>query len=152
MSEAKHPGVTCQLRVRYHETDAMGIVHHANYLTWFEVGRTEYLRAVGMTYRSMEEQGIASPVIGISSRYHHPARYDDPIELETWVQAYNGVRLTMGYAVRCDGRLLCSGQSEHAFTYRGRVVAPKRSLPSVHAILSACQLADRPLAEKADHP
>lgn len=146
-TQAGGPGITIHFRVRYYETDAMGIVHHSNYLRWFELGRTEYLRAVDLTYRTLEDRGIGSPVIGIRSRYHHPARYDDLIELQTWVQAYDGIRLTMGYAVRCEGRLICSGESDHAFVSSGRAVAPVRSLPDVHKVLSACLINDRSAAD-----
>ena len=135
-------GVTIQYRVRYYETDAMGVVHHSNYMRWFELGRTEYLRKAGMPYRALEARGIASPVIGIRSTYKHPARYDDLITLKTWVQAYNGVRLTMAYTVSCNSRLLCTGESDHAFICNGRAVAPVRSLPDLHEVLQQCQIAD----------
>jgi hypothetical protein len=92
-----------------------------------------------MTYRSMEEQGIASPVIGISSRYHHPARYDDLIELETWVQAYNGVRLTMGYAVRCEGRLFVRAKASTPSRTRGGPGAQAQLPSSTISCLPACR-------------
>jgi len=142
-SPGNGPGMTIRFRVRYYETDAMGIVHHSNYLRWFELGRTEYLRSVNMTYRSLEERGINSPVIGIRCRYRHPARYDDLIELQTWVADYTGVRLTMGYEVRSAGLVLCTGESEHAFTSQRKAAAPVRSLPDVHATLLRCLEQDR---------
>ncbi len=129
------PGHSVSVRVRYYETDAMGIVHHSNYIRWFEVARTDYLRSVGLPYRELEESGTMSPVIGIRCDYLHSARYDDQLTIHAWVSGYNGVRLTIRYAVVRDQTVLCTGQSDHAFLHDGRPVAPKRSLPHIHAIL-----------------
>ena len=142
-------GVEIEFRVRYYETDAMGIVHHSNYLRWFELGRTEYLRSVGLPYRTLEDRGVNSPVIGIRCRYLHPARYDDLIQLKTWVQDYTGIRLVMGYEVSCEGRLICAGESEHAFTSQKKTVAPVRSLPDVHAVMLDCRRRDLSLAKRS---
>ncbi len=72
-----------QFRVRYAETDAMGIVHHANYYVWFEMGRTELLRELELDYRSMEEHGVFSPVLETHCKYKVSAKYDDLLTLET---------------------------------------------------------------------
>jgi len=136
--DSRLPGHTVTLKVRYYETDAMGIVHHSNYIRWFEVARTDYLRAVGLPYRELEQSGTMSPVIGIQCDYLQSARYDDAIAVRAWVAAYNGVRLTIAYQVMRDGQLLCRGESHHAFLHDGRPVAPKRSLPHVHQVLSDC--------------
>ena len=80
-------GCRVTFRVRYYETDMMGITHHSNYLRWFEVARTEYLREAGMPYRSLEDMGLDCPVIGVRCRYLHPSRYDDLITVQTWVKA-----------------------------------------------------------------
>ncbi len=77
------PTRTSRVRVRYAETDRMGVVYYANYLVWFEVGRTEWLRETGWTYREMEQEGIALPVIEAHCEYRQPARYDDDIEIRT---------------------------------------------------------------------
>ncbi|MXO78345.1 YbgC/FadM family acyl-CoA thioesterase, partial [Paenibacillus sp. OT2-17] len=71
------------LRVRYQESDQMGVVYHANYLNWFEIGRTEMIRQAGFNYRSMEERGVLLPVIEINAKYASPARYDDLITIYT---------------------------------------------------------------------
>ncbi|HBP37782.1 MAG TPA: acyl-CoA thioesterase [Clostridiales bacterium] len=136
-------GHLVSFRVRYYETDAMGIVHHSNYLRWFELARTEYLRSAGMTYRSLEEMGLASPVIGARCRYLHPCRYDDLIQVQAWIQAYNGVRLTLAYAVWHDGCLICDGETDHAFVWHGRAVALVRSLPEIHSRMLAGLNRDR---------
>jgi len=72
-----------EIRVRYQETDAMGILHHANYLTYFEIGRTELLRVNGVNYRELESTGVFMVVVRLSCRYHKPARYDDLLRLKT---------------------------------------------------------------------
>ncbi len=140
-------GFQTVFRVRYYETDAMGIVHHSNYLRWFELGRTEYLRAVGLPYRSLEEQGIASPVTGIRCRYLKPAKYDDEIVLHVSVKAYKNTRLTMGYEIYCNDQLICSGESDHAFILDGRPIAPRRSLPELDRVLTECLQNDSPSPE-----
>ena len=84
---------TTTLRVRYAETDQMGVVYHANYLVWFEVGRTDLLRQLGWTYREMEKTGVRLPVIEVECTYRSPARYDDEIEVRTTGRLLSGVRV-----------------------------------------------------------
>jgi acyl-CoA thioester hydrolase len=96
-------------RVRYYETDAMGIVHHSNYLRWFELARTEYLRAIGAPYRAMEESGISSPVLEIHCRYLQPSRYDDQITVRVKITDYTAVRIQISYEVFCEGRMISEG-------------------------------------------
>ena len=83
MSDLRGRVVEAQVRVRYAETDAMGGVHHANYFVWFELGRTEYTRAVGLPYREVETRGVRLVVIEASARFHAPARYDDVVVIRT---------------------------------------------------------------------
>lgn len=106
------------LRVRYVETDQMGVVHHSVYLAWMEVARTEYLRERGVPYRSLEERGIRMPVLSLQTRYLSPARYDDEILLKARLADATGVRFRFHYDIlrKADGALLCSGQTEHAST------------------------------------
>jgi acyl-CoA thioester hydrolase len=132
-------------RVRYYETDMMGITHHSNYLRWFEMARTEYLRQADLTYRSLEDMGLGCPVTGARCRYLHPSRYDDLITIQTWVKSYDGLRLTMAYLVFAEGRLICDGETDHAFAYKGRVTALQRSLPDIHARLLAARDRDKPV-------
>ena len=86
-----------EIRVRYPETDPSGFVHHANYLTYFEMGRTELLRANGMTYRQMEADGLFVVVVRIECRYHRPARYDDVLRLRTKVTRVTAARIEHDY-------------------------------------------------------
>jgi acyl-CoA thioester hydrolase len=90
---------TSTVRVRYAETDQMGIVYYANYLVWFEIARTDWLRATGWTYRAMEHEGFALPVIEAHCDYKSSARYDDEIAIVTKARLVSGVRLAFDYTV-----------------------------------------------------
>jgi acyl-CoA thioester hydrolase len=94
----------------------MGVVYHANYLVWFEVGRTDLLRQLGWTYRELELAGVQLPVIEVECRYHRPARYDDEIEIRTTGQLISPVRIEFDYeAVRLqDDVVTASGRTLHA--------------------------------------
>ena len=107
---------TTRLRVRYADTDRMGVVYYANYLVWFEVGRTEWLRATGWTYRDMEQNGIALPVIEAHCDYRQPARYDDEVEIATRAALISPVRIRFDYDVRVVGGtdLAAVGYTVHA--------------------------------------
>jgi acyl-CoA thioester hydrolase len=107
---------TSTVRVRYAETDQMGVAHHAEYLAWFEVGRTDLLRQSGMTYRELEASGVRLPVIGASVRYLRPAFYDDVLEVRTELAEISGARMGFQYEVRRDGTdgPLATGSTEHA--------------------------------------
>jgi acyl-CoA thioester hydrolase len=112
-----------KLRVRYAETDQMGIVYHAHYLVWFEVARTDLLRQFGWTYREMEETGIRLPVIEAHCTYLRPARYDDEIEVRADVRLLSPVRLEFTYEVVLakDGSTSAVGTTRHAaLTMAGR--------------------------------
>jgi acyl-CoA thioester hydrolase len=110
------PATSSRLRVRYAETDKMGVVYYANYLVWFEVGRTDLLRERGVTYREMEEGGFALPVVEVSCEYRRPARYDDEIEVRTRGELLSPVRVRFEYSVRrvADADTLAEGHTVHA--------------------------------------
>ena len=84
-------------RVNDSETDQMGVVYHARYAVWLDVARTEYLRQAGMSYRELEALGFFLVVGDLSMRYHHPARYDDPVRVRCWVRELASRRVTFGY-------------------------------------------------------
>ena len=92
-----------RVRVRYAETDRMGVVYYANYFVWFEVGRTEWLRETGSTYREMEREGISLPVIEAHCEYRQPARYDDEVEIHTRATLLTPVRIRFDYELRRGG-------------------------------------------------
>ena len=114
---------TC-LRVRYAETDAMGIVYHTNYIVWFEVGRGEFMRQRGGNYREFEEQGLYLPVTAVDARFVAPARYDDAVVVRTWVAEARSRSVTMYYEVLMQdtGQLLVTGHTKHlCMDMEGRV-------------------------------
>ena len=100
-----------RFRVRYFETDRMGVVHHASYIGWFEEGRSAFTRALGYPYAQMEADGIGLAVTELAARYLHPARYDEEVVVATCLQAMRSRELTFGYEVRraADRVLLATG-------------------------------------------
>jgi acyl-CoA thioester hydrolase len=111
------PGFRFVVRVRYADTDQMGMAYHGNYATWFEVGRTEMLRAQGMSYRQVEEAGFRMPVLEVHCRYLRPARYDDELVIETALAELGRASLRFDYRVVrvADGELPATGASKHCF-------------------------------------
>lgn len=105
-----------QIRVEYHHTDQMGIVHHSNYIKFFEVARTEWLRAAGLTYAEMERRGVMMPIVDVQVKYRHPAYYDELITVRAEVQQMPMARITFNYEVRGeDGRDIASGLTTLGF-------------------------------------
>lgn len=110
---------TSEIRVRYAETDQMGVVYYANYFTWFEVGRTDLLRRLGTTYRELERRSVFLPVVEAQCRYVKPARYDDLLRITTEAAQSDRVRLTFTYEIHHvpqDGDvevLLATGTTQH---------------------------------------
>jgi acyl-CoA thioester hydrolase len=104
------------LRVRYAETDKMGVVYYANYLVWFEVARADLLRSLGWSYREMEIAGISLPVIEAHCNYLRPARYDDEIAVKTEGRMLSPVRMEFEYQVvrTEDGTIAAEGKTVHA--------------------------------------
>ena len=122
-----------RVRVRYAETDQMGVVYHANYLVWFEVGRVDFIRGLGMDYGAMErEDGLGIAVVDVSARYKSPARYDDELIIETRLLAARGVVIKFGYRVvrAADRAILCEGETAHVVVGRDM---KKQSLPEKYA-------------------
>ena len=130
------PPSTSTVRVRYAETDKMGVVYYANYFVWFEVGRTDLLRASGWTYRDMETEGFGLPVIEAQCTYREPAKYDDEIDVRTRGEMLSPVRVKFSYEVvrAADAATLATGTTVHVTLNRqGR---PCRLPERVRAMLS----------------
>jgi acyl-CoA thioester hydrolase len=110
------PTSTSTLRVRYAETDKMGVVYYANYFVWFEVGRTDLLRTLGWSYREMELAGVSLPVIDAHCEYVRPARYDDELEIRTVGRLLSPARLEFTYEVRlaAEATIAATGRTTHA--------------------------------------
>ena len=98
-----------EIRVRYQETDPMGFLHHANYFTYFEIGRTELLRAAGGNYRQMEEQGLLVVVVEARCRFRQPARYDDLVKIRTRITRVTPAKILHEYHMLRDGQVLAVG-------------------------------------------
>jgi acyl-CoA thioester hydrolase len=110
------PLAVSRVKVRYAETDQMGIVYYANYFVWFEVGRTDLLRSGGWSYKDMELDGYSLPVVEAHSEYRQSARYDDDLEIRTRGALLSPVRVRFDYAVvrAADDAMLASGFTVHA--------------------------------------
>jgi acyl-CoA thioester hydrolase len=128
------------VRVRYAETDQMGVVYYANYFVWFEIGRTDLLRTLGSTYRQLEADGLSLPVIEAACQYAAPCLYDDELVVVTRGRLLSPIRVSFSYAVeRADGTVAARGRTEHAAL--GRDGRPHR-LPAF--LREALTLDDRP--------
>ena len=122
-----------RLRVRYAETDQMGVVYHSNYLIWFEVGRVELIRQMGLNYKKMEdEEGCGISVVDVHARYRAPARYDDELVIETRLVAARGPVVKFGYRIvrAADRTVLCEGETVHVVVGKDM---QKRTLPEKYA-------------------
>ena len=110
------PASVTTLRVRYAETDQMGVVYYANYLVWFEVARTDLLRSLGWSYREMEATGVFLPVIEAHCEYRRPARYDEEIEIRTEGRLRSAVRMEFSYDVvlKLANEVAAVGRTVHA--------------------------------------
>ncbi len=103
---------TYTVRVRYAETDQMGVVYHGNYAVYFEMGRVEWLRNKGISYKSMEESGVMLPVVSLSMQYKKPAKYDDLLTVKTILKGYSSVKIEFDYEIYNEAKdLLTTGNS-----------------------------------------
>ena len=116
-----------QVRVRYAETDQMAVVYHGNYAQYFEMGRVEWLRNLGVSYKSMEDNGVMLPVVSLSMNYKKPARYDDLLTIRTIFKSQTSVRIEFDYEIlNQNNQLLTTGNSTLVFVdmKSGRPMAP----------------------------
>ena len=125
-----------QHKVQYYETDQMGMVHHSNYIRWFEEARVDYLAAVGLPYDQMEAEGVGSPVLSVQCQYKSKVVFGETVTLHVSLLKYNGLRMTIGYQVLgSDGKVRCVGESGHCFLNReGRPVTLAKVKPEWHAV------------------
>ena len=126
---------TKEIDVRYAETDQMGVVYHANYLIWMEVGRTALIEDLGFKYAEMEKEGIISPVMDIQASYKRPLHYGEKAIINTWIETYDGLRVTYGYEIKNEqGELAVTGFSKHVCVKKEnfRPIAIKKMFPDWH--------------------
>ena len=105
-----------KIRVRYQETDAMGVVYYGQYFVWFEVARTEFLRDSGVSYRDLEKEGLRLMVVEASCRYKYPCRYDDLVSVHTWVSTIERTSLFFDYKVYVGEKIAALGRTAHVCT------------------------------------
>ncbi|NLK87603.1 MAG: acyl-CoA thioesterase [Clostridiaceae bacterium] len=124
--------------VRYAETDQMGVVHHSNYAVWFEAGRTDFIRKMGMPYSMIEEKGAMLPLLELRCRFKGFARYEDVVVVRTRIKEYTGTRLVFHYEVARAGeeRLLTEGETMHCWTNRElKPVNIKKFMPELYDLI-----------------
>jgi acyl-CoA thioester hydrolase len=130
-----------KIRVRYQETDKMGVVYYGNYYTWFEVGRNEFFRSIGRDCVSLEEEGIFLPVIESQCRYKHAAKYDDEIIVRTVIEELTRAKIELNYQIlrKKDELLLAEGKTIHGFVDKDlKPLRLKKLYPEIWEELSRC--------------
>ncbi|MDL4839552.1 acyl-CoA thioesterase [Aquibacillus rhizosphaerae] len=127
--------IKTKIKVRYQETDQMGVVYHANYLVWFEIGRTEFIESLGFQYHDMEKDGIVSPVVDAHVYFKQPIRYGQDAFVETWIEEYDGLRTTYGYQITDEaGNIAVRGTTKHVIVKKDsfRPVSLRKKFPEWH--------------------
>jgi len=115
--------VKTNYRVKFFDTDTFGIVHHSNYIRWFETGRVEFLRALGIDLNEMMSDGILFPIIEVAAKFHAPAKFDDELEIFTAAEALTRAKMKFTYEIRKRGeeKILAEGTSTNVFTSGGKI-------------------------------
>ena len=117
-------------KTQYYETDQMGIIHHSNYIRWFEEARSDLMRQMGIGYEEMEGHGIISPVLSLTCEYKSMTRFGDTVLIIPILKSYNGIKMTIEYSVtdKETGKLRCVGETKHCFLGRdGEPVSLKKT-------------------------
>lgn len=133
-------------RIQYYETDQMKVVHHSNYIRWFEEARTDFMQQLGMPYDAMEKEGILCPVLEASAKYLRMLRFGDTAKIELFIKEYNGIKLVLTYQVMNarTGMIHCKGETAHCFlTELGKPISLKKNYPGYHEKFIACMEASR---------
>lgn len=116
-------------KTQYYETDQMGIIHHSNYIKWFEEARVDMMEQMGMGYAQMEAQGIICPVLAVRCEYKSMTRFGDTVQILANIREYNGIKMAIEYTVldKKSGKIRCVGESRHGFLNKdGSPVSLKR--------------------------
>jgi len=122
-------------KVQYYETDQMAIVHHSNYIRWFEEARVDFLEKIGFGYHQTEQMGMISPVTGIHCEYKSMTRFGETVRIRLFVKEFNGIRLKIGYEIRdsITEQLRADGWSSHCFlSDAGNPVSVKKTFPQYY--------------------
>lgn len=125
-------------RTQYYETDKMGIIHHSNYIRWFEEARLDFMEKMGLPYDKVEEMGIIIPVLSASCQYKTMVRYNDVVDIHTEITRFSGVKMTVAYRVtdHDSGELRCTGETSHGFLNGDyKPIRMKRDYPELYEML-----------------
>lgn len=124
-------------QVHYYETDQMKIVHHSNYIRWFEEARVDFLDQIGLSYFKMEEMGILSPVLGIECKYASMVRFGDTVNIKCKLETFTGLKFSVAYQIEDakDGTIRATGKSHHCFMNNdGKPIHLKRDYKEVYEL------------------
>lgn len=124
----------------YYETDQMGVIHHSNYIRWFEEARVDFLEQAGFGYKKMEEEGIISPVLAVACDYKSMVRFGDTVNIHVGIESMTGVRMIVTYRVEDakSGKLRAFGETRHCFlNEKGRPISLEKALPDAHVRILA---------------
>ena len=125
-------------KVQYYETDQMGIVHHSNYIRWMEEARTDFLHQIGWDYKTLEENGIISPVTNVECKYKISTKFYDEIIIDVKIMEFKGIKLKLRYTMMRGEDIVCEATSEHCFLDReGKLLNIKRSNPDFYEAMNA---------------
>ena len=127
--------------VKYYETDKMGITHHSNYIRFMEEARLDWMDQLGYGFDRMEAEGIVSPVVGVSCNYRKATTFKDVIEITVKIKKLSEVKLVIGYEMRVDGKLVCTGETVHCFFDGGRPAVIEARFPDLYAAMVATMTA-----------
>lgn len=135
-------------KVKYYETDKMGITHHSNYIRWMEEARVDFLDQIEYGYAKLEEDGIISPVVGVECEYKKSTTFDDEVCIRPEIESFNGVKLVIRYTMtnNLTGDLVLKGKSKHCFLSKeGRPVSLRKEFPDFDKVLKdlACDSEDQ---------
>lgn len=130
---------------QYYETDQMGIIHHANYVHWIEEARVQALEEIGFGYEKMEGMGIFCPVVGVTTQYLRPVRFNERVVVEVRVAEYTGLKLTLLYQVRrlATGEECTLAETRHGFLdAEGNIISLKRNYPEIHKLITDAMITE----------
>ncbi|WP_329379519.1 acyl-CoA thioesterase [Anaerofustis butyriciformans] len=121
-------------KAEYYETDQMGIIHHSNYIRWYESARIYFMDKLGISYKKMEEKGIISPVLSVSSEYKNMVYFDDVVLVNVKIKKYNGIRLELEYTLtnKETGEIVNTGSSKHCFLMNNKIINLKKVSEEFH--------------------
>lgn len=127
-------------KAQYYETDQMGIIHHSNYIRWFESARIDYMNQIGISYKKMEEMGIISPVLSVECQYREMVHFDETVHIRVELIKYNGIKMEIKYTVinATTGKVCTTGKSCHCFLdSHGKILSLKKQCPDIHQLFLA---------------